>query len=583
MKPFLYVLMVAFFIPVNVFSFQAPYLINVTTESERSISLTWRNNSSDYDSVYILRKSDNEAFSIAHSLNGMTADYIDSNLTPSHTYIYALIAKSADELSDTSNLDTATTLDYLCSLHVADTSIHAQMLAEWDCWNTFTQIAYTDSFCDERKMEIYCVEGNEPPRLVFQVDSTFSNSLKITIKDTPSVSSQWCFYYSMSTDSAGTSYKKSADTIFTIKASTFFKQDSFRIDTQSIISKFPIYNCGDSNTWAIKHGDSIWIKESNIADSIYSIINVKDPANPVFVGYKTYSVPYTLASTSNPYIYGNKLELGQVLYKITDNGPEIIDSSLSDFYGFINDRLLLIYTGLNTTQTSSISKDVMVASVTDDGIIDSIVVLPIGYKSYEGGAGHYNGAYVYGPYHNLLFQYSYSSALSMTDYTLTTVQYFEDSKMFYVGNGTSSSSNIYRPPKLINGYIPGDSLFIKSKFTYLDTAKKIAYLILDSSLTICNYVLAPNDNSPVRRNITNTYQKQFYNVTYCNKTITMSVPDEFIKGEAAVFDLKGRTILKTKIENSILHLNSSSLTRGIYLAGVFSQKGKQLIKTVIVR
>jgi hypothetical protein len=589
--------MAVFLIPEDVFSLQAPYLIDAAANKERIIDVSWRNNSTDYDSVYILRKSDNEAFSVVRRLIGTKSEYPDSNLIPSHTYIYALIAKSADAFSDTSNSDTVTTLDFLCSFSVADASIHAKISAEWESTHLYTQITYTDSFCDERVLKIYCIEGNNSPRLIKTIDSAYTRKMSTTIKDTPSTYNRWCTYYSMSGDSSGMFYEKSSDRIFTLNTSTFFNQDSFTIDTEAFVSKYPIYAYGDSNTWAVKHGDSIWIKESNTADTVYSIINVEDPANPVFKGYRTYSVPCSLSQKGSPKICGNKLFMGKVLYRITDNGPEVINKSLPysvitnnylTYSGvkFYNDSLLLIptngvFTGIGILQDSTI-----LASVTDVGTIDSIAVLPIGDYNNSSMGDSYSSI-VCGPYHNFLFGYIinyYRKSGTDTRY-IDFIQYFDDSKNFYLSKGLyyKTDTAYPTPPKLVNGYVMGDSLFIKAKFTYLDTVKKIAYLIQDSSMTVYSYKLTANENVPVKKLSTNKKCEQSFKAFYSNRQVIISAPDEFINGTAAIFDIKGRTIIKTKLASNVMHLKASSLTKGVYISAVFSQKGKQLIKSFIVR
>ncbi|MBN1130463.1 MAG: fibronectin type III domain-containing protein [Chitinispirillaceae bacterium] len=259
------------------YALNAPYLISATALSDSSVELSWRNN--DAGTVgYILQRKDSTETTY-HFLDSVKTStqltYTDMNgLRPSTLYTYQVIAYSATEVSDTSNSVQVTTLARTTIFNQPSISVH---------WNYDTSTSVRIRISDNANCETgYRIYRDQ------EFSSSFSLIAQITSTNPERMDSVVWFD---NTASANTwyNYKVAAftiiDSIFSAPCSTYtFKGQQPQQTVQFLkLSDFPV-SC-DSTGWSARSGDTIVLKENPSPAGMFSVIDVKDSAHPVFVGY----------------------------------------------------------------------------------------------------------------------------------------------------------------------------------------------------------------------------------------------------------------------------------------------------------
>jgi hypothetical protein len=256
---------------------QAPYLISAAALSDSSVQLQWRNNDAA-TTGFIIQRADSGGsnFKLIDSVKtATTLSYIDIKLLqPQATYTYRLLAYNETTLSDVSNTLQVTTLAF------EEIFKKPSLLLSWDI-DTSKSIRVTifDSSNCETGYRIYRNQDFSATfQLVAQVISDAPKK-KDTIPwfDSTISVNQW-YNYTVAAF-------KNSDSIFSTSCSTYTYRAPQAKQTTKFhkVSEFPLSL--DQTNWSAKSGDSIIIKESNAPQGKYSIINVADPANPVFDGY----------------------------------------------------------------------------------------------------------------------------------------------------------------------------------------------------------------------------------------------------------------------------------------------------------
>jgi hypothetical protein len=138
----------------SIFALPAPYLISTTAVSDTSIGLSWRNNSTSTTGFYVLRKQAGQTnYTIIDSAGPAITAFSDIKLVSSTKYYYRIIAFSATELSDSSNIDSATTLASVCptctpSLFYPNT-IYANLVVSMDTVKQALSVSIEENACDD--------------------------------------------------------------------------------------------------------------------------------------------------------------------------------------------------------------------------------------------------------------------------------------------------------------------------------------------------------------------------------------------------------------------------------------------------
>ncbi|MBN1757706.1 MAG: fibronectin type III domain-containing protein [Chitinispirillaceae bacterium] len=95
-----------------VHALDAPTIISAEALSAKSIMLSWRNNSTAYTGILVLRNVDgSEGFEILAETEGNTSTYLDDSLMSNTPYTYALVAVAGADTSDTSNMLTGSAVN----------------------------------------------------------------------------------------------------------------------------------------------------------------------------------------------------------------------------------------------------------------------------------------------------------------------------------------------------------------------------------------------------------------------------------------------------------------------------------------
>ena len=258
------------------YGLNAPYLISATALSDSSVELSWRNNDAGTTGFIVQRKDSTEiVYHFVDSVKSPTQlTYTDMNgLLPVTLYTYQVIAYSAAEVSDTSNSLQVVTPARQIIFNQPSVSIY---------WNFDTsgavKIRISDNANCETGYRIYRDEDfSSSFSLISQITSTNPEQMDSIIWYDNSVSPNTWYNYHIAAYT-------SSDSIFSSPCSTYTFQV---IQPQEVvklqkISDFPV---SDSGSWSVKIGDSIILKESNAPAGMFTVINISDPANPLFAGY----------------------------------------------------------------------------------------------------------------------------------------------------------------------------------------------------------------------------------------------------------------------------------------------------------
>jgi hypothetical protein len=264
------------------FALNAPYLISATALSDSSVSLSWRNNDAGTVGYILQRKDSTETiYHFLDSVNTATQiTYTDlKNLRPSTLYTYQVIGYDATVLSDTSNSVQVTTPARIVTFKQPVLSLSA-----WDFETSTNSLDITvhDSSDCEIGYRIYREENfSSSFNLMYQsISANPRNFDSIFWSDTTVSPNQWYTYRAevYKSDSTLVSLQSSSYTLHSVPQaqSVLFQK----------LSDFPISVQSTAGSWSALTGDSIILKETNSPSGTpFTVINVSDPANPVFAGY----------------------------------------------------------------------------------------------------------------------------------------------------------------------------------------------------------------------------------------------------------------------------------------------------------
>jgi hypothetical protein len=253
------------------FALNAPYLTSATPTNGHSIALTWRNNDFDATQVLVLRKTATTEWVLKDSVAGTVTSYTDSSLQPLTEYSFALLASAPGELSDTSNVLTATTLK--------ESEIFAApgITVVWIEGQKFFGIRFFDSSNTEKGFRLYRKDLIEP-----------WDSIDSIVTQAPDTAGWKSFADSAITDNKWYSYKvqvyNDSQEIFSPETTVYNyvppkKTKSYVMTKRGSIPAMPI-------SWVERIGDSLYFPEvAAPGDTEISVINVSNSSAPLFKGY----------------------------------------------------------------------------------------------------------------------------------------------------------------------------------------------------------------------------------------------------------------------------------------------------------
>jgi hypothetical protein len=263
------------------YALNAPYLISATALSDSSVSLSWRNNDAGTVGYLVQRKDSTETvYQFIDSVKiAAQLTYTDlKSLQPLTLYTYQVIAYDATVLSDTSNSVQVTTLALteIFKAPVISIAWHGDT-------STSVKISIVDSSNVETGYRIYREESfSSVFNLIFDtISKTPKNIGGTIIKMDNTVSFNTWYRYRVAVYKSNDSLFSATSTAYTFHYTPQQPQNIIRFHN---LSDFPIST--DSSCWSARAGDSIILRETNAPiGTPFTVINVSNPANPVFAGY----------------------------------------------------------------------------------------------------------------------------------------------------------------------------------------------------------------------------------------------------------------------------------------------------------
>jgi hypothetical protein len=281
-KTFLKVVVYVYVLCQAAFGLNSPYLISATALSDSSVSLSWRNNDAATVGYLIQRRDSTETvYHFVDSVKSATQlTYTDlKNLRSVTLYTYQVIAYDATVLSDTSNSMQVTTL--------ALTEIFKAPTISISSWHGETSTSVQISITDSSNCEIgYRIYREQDFSSSFSVIADTVSSIPkrrgdVIVRIDNTVSFNTWYRYRVAAYKSNDSLFSAPCTTFTFHYTPQLPQNIVRFQK---LSDYPV--SVDSNGWSARAGDSIILRETNApAGTPFTVINVSNPASPVFAGY----------------------------------------------------------------------------------------------------------------------------------------------------------------------------------------------------------------------------------------------------------------------------------------------------------
>jgi hypothetical protein len=308
---------------------QAPYLYSADSISDSTVHLTWRNNSTDYLGIIIMRKSETSTqFSVVDTATGSAALYDDNTVLPSAVpYVYALTAYSQTEHADTSNNDTVRITPKITDSFAAP----FMLSANWDSLTHSVTIQFYDSSTLETGFRIYRSKNFSSFNMIKDTVSPVpSQKGTFTYKDSAVSSNFWYQYYAVAYK-AQQALGSDTDTVFTFIMGDYIKSTSRKCMLVRKTAVFPIKYKG----WSLKSGDTIAFNETGTPDpTMFSIINISDPSQPKYMGFGTSEAARMLkpSISKNDFLFCTN---NQILYCFRYDKGTLISVNQINYLGYI--------------------------------------------------------------------------------------------------------------------------------------------------------------------------------------------------------------------------------------------------------
>jgi hypothetical protein len=605
------------------FCIEPPYLISATALSDSTVKIVWRNNDIASQGFIINRcDSTDKKYHCVDTVRIPTqASFTDTqNIYPLTTYTYYIQAFENDDISDSSNHILLKTQAAL----LQKGNINAD-------WNYDTSNAVKISIKDNSKSETgYRVYRSTNDTSHFTLLTTI-NSKNPYNKDSiiwyDSKVSPNCWYIYRAVAFTAT------DTLCTDPCTTYTlrNQHPKNIVKFSKVSEFPITLGGLS----AKAGDSIIMKESNAPEGKYSIIDIKDPVKPKFVGYadssvlidyqKTTLIPFYLkfgvynSSNSQNIIYNKEIlfvsKPGYVnLYNAND-------FTLIDSIGIGIDRIIKINDSLYFIQKPTISsigaynRSASILKISNDktseqllnfnengrngmgahssteynviGQIDNNLILSVDYNYSGTMQSRDHHIEVYNPDLNLYTKNLHSSTFSYTEnsgyYILPSIyisilNYGSINIEFFASNVLDCNSY---ETALTNQSIYTDTTTTsgQAKNLLLDTLNKRIYVITNSKLSVISYEFSPAVAIKSKcKSMKNDDLVKFSVQKSSVITVAFTKRNQNLTAVLRIFDLSGRMVDRIETFSNSIQWKPKHNVSKFYLADLVIGKNHYMEK-----
>jgi hypothetical protein len=333
------------------FALQAPSLYTADSASDTTVQLTWRNNSTAYLGIIVLRKTAATGpYSVVDTAPGTATAFTDTVRPATQTtYYYALTAYSQTEQADTSNVD---------SVKISPKSMvfaPQNFAVSYDTLAHVVHMQFYDNSTVETGYKIYRSTNFAAFAMIQDIVSSIpSQKGVISSTDSAANPNTWYQYYVVAYNSQQ-SISSTVDTLYIFDEYAIARSVSKKCSLLNKLSSFPI----KYKSWSLKSGDTIVLNEIGAPDSEFSIINVSNPSAPIFAG--TGNSPASLldrSRTKGPHIFGYNNPLACYKYSSGEITPEaetvdvihhLLDDTqmgpVSHFLAFLSDTTFVIISG----------------------------------------------------------------------------------------------------------------------------------------------------------------------------------------------------------------------------------------------
>ena len=263
------------------FALQAPYLYTADSATDTTVQLTWRNNSTAYQGIVVLRKAAAAGqYGVVDTVSGSVTAFTDIVRPPAQTtYYYALTAYSLSEHADTSNADSVGITPPKSVPFDSILRPPLQLFVTWDTATHACQVTFNDSSNVETGHRVYRSTNFGPFQMVKDMPSLVPQEGYVTDTDATVSPNSWNIYR-VDTYKGQQTLSSALDTVFTFDINAMKTDAPNKCAVLGKIGSFPI----KYGTWSIKSGDTIVLDESGAPDSTFSIIDVSNPSKPRFAG-----------------------------------------------------------------------------------------------------------------------------------------------------------------------------------------------------------------------------------------------------------------------------------------------------------
>ncbi|MBN1761182.1 MAG: fibronectin type III domain-containing protein [Chitinispirillaceae bacterium] len=559
----------------SAFALDAPYLIEVVGQGNTSVTLSWRNNSTAYTGILVLRKTDgSDVFDAVTETAGSESSYLDTALLSGTLYTYALIAIAGTDTSDTSNT-LKITLTRECDSSLYDWQDGTDFLTRsnlyWIDSSAKLQVSYRDIICDEDGLIIFRREGDST--IYTAIDTIFhedpyDKSTRIWFDTTCKPNRIYQYRFAMFKDTQ--LVWQEGEKTFTYNPEDFFIKDHDCISTVEKIGEIPVY-FSLPESWIMLKGDTLLVKESNTDSSVYTLIDISDPADPSFIGIHD-SGPVVTAGSSC-FVDGERVFVFSEFeetensstrlsyYSYGQNGFELLDTlegSVGEVIGKIDDSTIV--TGFDYLRAISFDTSQFTSAYSAVSIPQRTV--SSGFRTTT------TTYYLIGMVEGMLF------------FRKTTHVYMNDDLEYQIYHFKGNQYEPFRDvvqwfpvnffPIMIDGYIAIDPVLTSAEQVVLDTQKTHAYVFgTDKTLRIYSYRLDPATMEDLSVGIVNSDQLKETEPPGKTHPLISDYRHLSYPVYATIFDVSGRVAFRGMVgSRDVFRKIAGKLHPGIYVVRV---------------
>jgi hypothetical protein len=536
------------------YALQAPYLYTADSVADTAIQLTWRNNSTAYLGIIILRATATAGqYSVIDTAPGSATSFTDTVRPPAQTtYYYALTAYSQTEHADTSNSDSVRITP---KPPVVTFFAPLRFRISWDSASHIVGIGFFDSSTVEKGYRVFRSVNFGTPVMIRDIPSAVPSSTgSISFNDSSPLSpNTWYLYYGTvySSDSSSTS---PSDTIFTFDQSAMtndmIKNASKKCILSNKVGSFPI----KYRMWSLRAGDTIVLNETGMpTDSMFSIINVSNPANPKFAGTGT-SIAAQIDSAkmagASAVTRGRDI-LGCYATKLYafeyQNGViQIMNSVQGPYYHFqinpcfLSDTILVLagsYAAGMSLIGGSTGYSLAQYTVKNSKLayVDTTMLLPNTNFQMTSGNDYrmsqpiaWNGKYVENAYYdNWANGTTIDSCAEIVDFSYSPLPKYRVSHF------------LVHSPHVVDGILFEDPVLEKMNNVMVDTLKNLVFALSDTELSIYSCQIT-GVKTPIHSSQPETCRMTFQKST--SSLTLISLPHHAQPAVVSIYDMSGKRI-----------------------------------------